>query len=121
MDGGTNTSWVVRFGAMQWLVSAPVTLAFWRVCVLGSTLDATVRTLCCYCHLLEVRNECLLAIRDMRIVLPVHGARVSLNRLSWLALVKHEVVKLFRRSFITFESIIHGSVLAVSGCRRTQA
>jgi hypothetical protein len=47
MDGGMNASWVMRFGAMQWLASALVTLAFWRASVFCSRLRATVRTSCC--------------------------------------------------------------------------
>src|SRR6267142_3751819 len=58
-------------------------------------------------HPLEVRNEGFLAIRDVRIVLPVYSARVSLDRLSRLASVEHEVVKLFHRALVSFESIIH--------------
>jgi hypothetical protein len=74
-------------------------------------VDALARVLLCY--FLEVRNECFLAIHKMGIALPVHGARVSLDRLSWLALVEYEVVELFGQLLIYFESIIHGGVRAV--------
>lgn len=73
-------------------------------------VDTLARVL--LCHPLEVRNECFFTVRDVRIVLPVHSARVSLNRLSWLALVEHKVVKLFHRMLISFELVIHGSLLA---------
>ena len=80
-----------------------------RECALET--DSFARVL--LCHLLEVRNEGVFAVRNMRIVLLVHGARVFFNRLSRLALVEHEVVKLFRRTLVSFESIIHGSILSV--------
>jgi len=46
------------------------------------------------CHSFEIVDECLLAIRDLRIVLDVSVASILLNRFARFSLVEHHVVKI---------------------------
>jgi hypothetical protein len=59
--------------------------------------------------LLEIFDECVLAISDMRIVLGVTGTNVFLNGLTWLAAIEDHVVERYRVAAILFWGRSHRS------------
>jgi hypothetical protein len=56
-------------------------------------------------HSGEVLNECFLAVCHARVVLDVHITGVSLESLSRLALIKHQIVESSYRSFVVVNAL----------------
>ena len=68
-------------------------------------LDALARILAR--HLLEVVDERLLAVGDVRVVLDVLGARVALDRLARTAVVEHQLVERPGVALVALEPVVH--------------
>lgn len=58
-------------------------------------------------HLLKVRDEPVLAVGHMRVVLGVRSPNVPLHGLAGLALVEHQVVERRDGSLVLLQSVIH--------------
>lgn len=59
------------------------------------------------CHPLKVRDEPVLAVGHVRVVLGVRSPNVPLHGLAGLALVEHQVVERHDSSLVPLESVIH--------------
>ena len=58
-------------------------------------------------HALEVFDEGLFSVRDVRIVLNVSVTDIALNCFGWLTLIKHEVIERHGVLPVSLESINH--------------